>query len=85
MIKYFVLTAALCAAFPAYAGDAWLDSGRRTYSIEDMQRDEAAASQARDASSALLKQDLQTMTQSNDSLGVQREINSLNYSGLNRY
>jgi hypothetical protein len=79
MIRYFVLSAALCAASPVLAGDPWLDSGRRTYGVEDMQRDLAAQSQARDASSALLKQDLQTMTQSNDSLGMQREIESLNY------
>lgn len=84
MIKYFVLTAALCAAFPAYAGDAWLDSGRRTYSIEDMNRDQAAYRAQLDADALVTQQKIQTMTQSNDALGLQREINSLNYSGINR-
>lgn len=84
MIRYFVLTATLCAAFPAYAGDPWLDSGRRTYSIEDMRRDESAYRAQLDADALVTQQKIQTMTQSNDALGLQREINSLNYSGINR-
>lgn len=84
MIRYFVLATALCAAFPAYAGDAWLDSGRRTYSIEDMNRDQAAYRAQLDADALVTQQKIQTMTQSNDALGLQREINSLNYSGINR-
>lgn len=79
MMKYFVLSVALCAAFPAYAGDPWLDSGRRTYGIEDMQRDLAAQAAAGAAQDAITQQKIQTMTQMNSSLGVQREIESLNY------
>jgi len=86
MIRISVFALALCASTAAFAFDPWQEYlGRQPRSPEDLQRDQAIQSQARDASSALLKQDLQTMTQSNDSFGVQRQLEGLEYNSPSRY